>query len=123
MQKTAYEMRISDWSSDVCSSDLRRMREGSGMESSDLTPTRALDLWRRAVVEGVRADSPDLSSRQMAVLLTVYLTPPPHTVRGLAEGLNVSKPAITRSLDRLSAIGMLRPKHEESARTPGREHA
>src|SRR3546814_4421543 len=25
-QKTAYEMRISDWSSDVCSSDLRAMR-------------------------------------------------------------------------------------------------
>src|SRR3546814_14923941 len=25
-QKTAYEMRISDWSSDVCSSDLREMR-------------------------------------------------------------------------------------------------
>src|SRR3546814_7103650 len=24
MQKTAYEMRISDWSSDVCSSDLMR---------------------------------------------------------------------------------------------------
>src|SRR3546814_14663536 len=26
-QKTAYEMRISDWSSDVCSSDLHRLRE------------------------------------------------------------------------------------------------
>src|SRR3546814_3387409 len=26
-QKTAYEMRISDWSSDVCSSDLARMRD------------------------------------------------------------------------------------------------
>src|SRR3546814_8000557 len=26
-QKTAYEMRISDWSSDVCSSDLRRCPE------------------------------------------------------------------------------------------------
>src|SRR3546814_17119147 len=25
-QKTAYEMRISDWSSDVCSSDLSRLR-------------------------------------------------------------------------------------------------
>src|SRR3546814_18309526 len=25
-QKTAYEMRISDWSSDVCSSDLQRQR-------------------------------------------------------------------------------------------------
>src|SRR3546814_4001983 len=32
-QKTAYEMRISDWSSDVCSSDLRahrRIRAGRG---------------------------------------------------------------------------------------------
>src|SRR3546814_15833191 len=27
-QKTAYEMRISDWSSDVCSSDLGRKRRG-----------------------------------------------------------------------------------------------
>src|SRR3546814_1169720 len=27
-QKTAYEMRISDWSSDVCSSDLDRLRIG-----------------------------------------------------------------------------------------------
>src|SRR3546814_5249227 len=27
-QKTAYEMRISDWSSDVCSSDLYRPRGG-----------------------------------------------------------------------------------------------
>src|SRR3546814_1829517 len=26
-QKTAYEMRISDWSSDVCSSDLRRQQQ------------------------------------------------------------------------------------------------
>src|SRR3546814_4378818 len=26
-QKTAYEMRISDWSSDVCSSDLHQPRE------------------------------------------------------------------------------------------------
>src|SRR3546814_5162279 len=26
-QKTAYEMRISDWSSDVCSSDLQLVRE------------------------------------------------------------------------------------------------
>src|SRR3546814_9497026 len=27
-QKTAYEMRISDWSSDVCSSDLRDLLRG-----------------------------------------------------------------------------------------------
>src|SRR3546814_10881328 len=29
-QKTAYEMRISDWSSDVCSSDLASLPERSG---------------------------------------------------------------------------------------------
>src|SRR3546814_9452507 len=29
-QKTAYEMRISDWSSDVCSSDLRQCHGGRG---------------------------------------------------------------------------------------------
>src|SRR3546814_5580157 len=29
-QKTAYEMRISDWSSDVCSSDLLELRRGAG---------------------------------------------------------------------------------------------
>src|SRR3546814_10448647 len=36
-QKTAYEMRISDWSSDVCSSDLtqlRRPRSAPSMASS-----------------------------------------------------------------------------------------
>src|SRR3546814_10639020 len=31
-QKTAYEMRISDWSSDVCSSDLQRIRAARGYE-------------------------------------------------------------------------------------------
>src|SRR3546814_8245883 len=29
-QKTAYEMRISDWSSDVCSSDLQAVAAGAG---------------------------------------------------------------------------------------------
>src|SRR3546814_19293109 len=29
-QKTAYEMRISDWSSDVCSSDLHRVGKQAG---------------------------------------------------------------------------------------------
>src|SRR3546814_5454785 len=35
-QKTAYEMRISDWSSDVCSSDLLRLGGLRGGEPDDL---------------------------------------------------------------------------------------
>src|SRR3546814_1496026 len=33
-QKTAYEMRMSDWSSDVCSSDLRSMRSLIAVEAA-----------------------------------------------------------------------------------------
>jgi DNA-binding MarR family transcriptional regulator len=81
-----------------------------------LTENQALELWRRTIVAGVRNDVPDLSARQMAVLLTVYLKSPPHTVRGLASALQISKPAITRSLDRLSDLGLLRRKIDESDR-------
>src|SRR3546814_547431 len=35
-QKTAYEMRISDWSSDVCSSDLRCKLPGEGVVNAIL---------------------------------------------------------------------------------------
>src|SRR3546814_8411887 len=36
-QKTAYEMRISDWSSDVCSSDLPSL-QGKGWEGCPTAP-------------------------------------------------------------------------------------
>ena len=83
---------------------------------SDLTTSRALKLWHGAVCESVRRDGPDLSARQMAVLMTVYLADPPHTVRGLAERLGVAKPAVTRALDRLSALGYVRRKADDSDR-------
>src|SRR3546814_2952198 len=43
-QKTAYEMRISDWSSDVCSSDLHddRARELAGGIGRDMRQHRAV---------------------------------------------------------------------------------
>src|SRR3546814_7571611 len=41
-QKTAYEMRISDWSSDVCSSDLNFNIDVS--DFADLTPTQIAGL-------------------------------------------------------------------------------
>jgi len=81
-----------------------------------LKAVQALMMWRGAIVESVRRDGPDLSARQMALLLTVYLTPPPHTVRGLALTLNVSKPAITRALDRLSELGLIKRKVDEQDR-------
>ncbi len=78
-----------------------------GSDSTSLTAEEALNMWRLAIVESVRCDTPDLSSRQMAVLLSVYMTDGPHTVRGLARTLDISKPAITRALDRLGDYGLL----------------
>lgn len=82
----------------------------------NLTAVQSLHLWQKAIVDSVRNDGPDLSARQMALLLTVYLTPAPHTVRGLASLLNVSKPAITRALDRLSELGMIKRKVDDTDR-------
>ncbi len=82
----------------------------------DISELQALDMWRRAIVKSVRIEAPDLSARQMAMLLTVYLTPPPHTVRGLSAELNVSKPAVTRAIDRLTELGMVRRKPDETDR-------
>lgn len=69
-----------------------------------------LSVLRETVVALVRRDGPDLSARQLGVFLTVYLTEGPHTVRGLAAELNVSKPAITRALDRLGELDLARRK-------------
>lgn len=72
----------------------------------------ALDLWRRVTVTTVRSDAPDLTARQLAVLMTVRLQPAPHTVRGLAATLNVGKPAITRALDTLSRLGFVQRRRD-----------
>src|SRR3546814_3869342 len=77
-QKTAYEMRISDWSSDVCSSDLpagrfrnfmsydRQWLEREGSEDSfgrglwalgrtaELTRSHGLKLWATSLADRVK---------------------------------------------------------------------
>src|SRR3546814_18402395 len=56
-QKTAYEMRISDWSSDVCSSDLleafllRRIEEAAGVDEHDVG---AGIVGRKAIAVGAQ---------------------------------------------------------------------
>src|SRR5579871_4667816 len=89
---------------------------GEAGPNLELTPSESLELWRRVVVTSVRAHGPDLSARQLALVLMVYMTPAPHTVRGLAALLNISKPAITRALDRLGKLGIVRRKVDETDR-------
>jgi DNA-binding MarR family transcriptional regulator len=75
--------------------------------SVDLTASQALGLWHRVAHDQVRSGALDLTMRQMAILLEIYLVPPPHTVRGLAATLNVTKPVITRALDTMGEMGLV----------------
>lgn len=92
------------------------MPELSLPDASGLKPVQALSLWHDVVLQSVRRDGPDLSSRQLAIMFTVYLDPPPHTVRGLAATLGVSKPAITRALDTLGSLDLLKRARDEADR-------
>jgi DNA-binding MarR family transcriptional regulator len=78
-----------------------------------------LHILKDTLVASVASDGPDLSARQLTVFLKVYLEPgTEHTVRGLAEALNVSKPVITRALDRLEEADFAkRQKDPKDARS------
>jgi len=79
----------------------------------EIRPAQALRLWHDVTLALVRDDRPDLSARQLAILLTVYLETPPHTVRGLAEKLNVTKPVITRALDSLAKLKLTARRRDD----------
>ncbi len=77
---------------------------------------QALKGWMDTLISYVRSGQPDLTNRQMALIMLVYLTPGPHTVRGLAHTLGVSKPVITRALNTLGSLGYLRRVRDEADR-------
>ena len=78
-----------------------------------LTTEQALGLWLVPLATMVRADDVDLTARQIAVVLHVYIAPPPHTVRGLSAALGVSKPVVSRALDTLGRRGLVRRAPDE----------
>jgi DNA-binding MarR family transcriptional regulator len=82
--------------------------EGIPMASDSIE--QRVDVLRETIVALVRRDGPDLSARQFGVFLTCYREEEAQTVRGLAAKLDVSKPAITRALDRLAEFDLVRRK-------------
>src|SRR6201986_4423925 len=80
------------------------------MAVANSSTDQLIGILRDTIVGLVRRDGVDLSSRQLGVFLTCYLFDGGHTGRGLAAELNVSKPAITRALDRLGELDLARRK-------------
>jgi DNA-binding MarR family transcriptional regulator len=78
------------------------------MNSPQRSNASALNLWQRVYTRMVQEGRADLSTRQLSVMFTVYLSSPPHTVRGLAAHLEVTKPVITRACQSLEKMGLLK---------------
>ena len=80
----------------------------------EIRPAQALkllhDFSHALVIDGEH----DLSARQLAILLTIYLDPPPHTVRALAARHRVTKPVITRALDTMGKLGLVARRRDEN---------
>lgn len=64
-------------------------------------------LTMRLVADMHLGKTDDFTLRQLALLLTIYRETPPHTVRGLAAKLNVTKPVITRALDAMGRVELV----------------
>ena len=86
------------------------------MKSININSGQALQLWHQVSVSMVQTKERDLTQRQMAILLIVYLEKPPHTVRGLAAKLDVTKPVITRALDTMGAMKLLKRRRDDNDR-------
>src|SRR3546814_11117184 len=74
MQKTAYEMRISDWSSDVCSSDL---------SCRSTTARPACATWSRSTLSAARMPTmpfPRKEKRSPMLLPRVLRLKPPRSI-------------------------------------------
>lgn len=84
--------------------------------SVELSATEALGLWYRVSLQQVRGEAHDLTLRQKAILLHIYMVPPPHTVRGLASTLGVTKPVITRALDTMGEMGLVTRERDDRDR-------
>src|SRR3546814_3469964 len=84
-QKTAYEMRISDWSSDVCSSDLSARVRTNLLIGAWIVPARIARAWSLVGSDARRSMS-----------LAPYRVPPTATALTTSLSLSLAKSLITR---------------------------
>jgi DNA-binding MarR family transcriptional regulator len=79
-------------------------------------PRLGLVLWRFALTQNLHGTCADLSMRQMAILLHVYLGDGPHTVGSLCAELRIPKAAASRAVDALTLRGLVRRHRQEEDR-------
>src|SRR3546814_2556157 len=115
-QKTAYEMRISDWSSDVCSSDL--LRGGlkvAAVKAPGFGDRRKAMLEDIAILTGGQLISEDLGIKLESVTLQML---------GTAKKVTIDKENTTivagagKNKDIQARVGQIKAQIEEIGRAP-----
>src|SRR3546814_20343362 len=109
-QKTAYEMRISDWSSDVCSSDLRTFAQECSDASRSPRNRRTADAARR-IAECRNPRLPHARRARMKVVDNVARAFAPARVGTIGVGFHllghsIDAPSNRDRLRRLPAPGV-----------------
>lgn len=74
----------------------------------------SLEMMRRVAADTVSGATADLTSRQFALLLSIFMRPGPHAVRDLSRMLGLPKPAVSRALDVLERQGFVRRKKDQA---------
>ena len=82
------------------------------MSEDSFSTMDALALWYYVSLRGMKELDIELSSRQTSVLMHVYLFDGPHTIKSLFDSLGMSKAAICRAIDQLSALNLLKRKKD-----------
>src|SRR3546814_17616976 len=98
-QKTAYEMRISDWSSDVCSSDLLPAAELADRLFGLLAAARAAHPAFAALVEGfgpLPAMTTDIRKEMRRLIAAVLQASAPHLEPAALQAQATATPQIMR---------------------------
>src|SRR3546814_19794739 len=101
-QKTAYEMRISDWSSDVCSSDLADViQKGRSIKiATDTRPGTVADLFEGYVASPKAANNPSWKETEKGS-------------NKIADTLGRNRPA--REIEAEEVVELIRPIYERGA--------
>jgi DNA-binding MarR family transcriptional regulator len=97
-------------------------QDGPGADGAPNNGLRALAEDPRIVVlHGtllalVRRDGRDLTARQLTAFLSVFMDEQTHTVSSLAELLHISRPGVTRIMDRLVQFDLVAREEDREDR-------
>ena len=88
---------------------LNRMR-------SNVASDPRVELMRDILLALVRRDGRDLTARQLSAFLIVYTNDDVQTVSSLAEMMNISRPGVTRVMDRLVRFDLMSREEDPADR-------